>query len=142
MFLYALLAYTSLFFSCQTEPVPSQDPFETVVDRLIQKAEEEQSAINSIIKKSGNDYTIRQIEKIDNSTLGLYLGMETNFSNKEKQFSDVVVTCSDSGEFTVCSGSGMSQKVCVGKAIKKCFDNGECAEVCEQEILIIPPGIK
>lgn len=142
MFLYAFLVSASLLFSCQTEPVPSQNSFEAVVDRLIHEAEEERSAINAIIKKSGNDYTIRQIERIDNFTLGLYLGMETNFSNKEKQFSDVVVTCSDSGEFTVCSGSGMSQKVCVGKAIKKCFDNGECAEVCEQEILIVPPGIK
>ena len=56
---------------------------------------------------------------------------------------DVVVTCLDSVEFTVCSGNGGIRQIkCIGNAIEDCFNKGECAEVCNQEILIIPPGLR
>lgn len=142
MFVYSTLISFSFIVSCQTETAPIQDSLEFVVEELMIKAKKEQSAINTVIKKTGNVYTIGQIESIDNLALGLHLVMDTNISNKKLQFTDVVVTCSDSGEFTVCGGSGMSQKLCVAKAIKDCFNEGECAEVCEQEMLIIPPDIK
>lgn len=143
MFVYSFLASISFLISCQTEPASAQDSLETIVEELVLKAEKEQSAVNATIKKTGDYYSLELVENIEPLALGLYLGMETNFSDKNNQLTDVVITCVESGEFTVCSGNGgMGQMRCVGKAIKACFDKGECAEVCNQEILIIPPGLK
>ena len=75
--------------------------------------------------------------------LDLYLEMKTNYPNKENQMTDVVVTCVDSGEFTVCSGNGgIRQLRCIANAVQLCFEKGECAEVSNQEILIIPPWLR
>ena len=128
--------------SCQVEENSIQNSLESVIENLIQKAKEENDILIATIRKNGNYYMIESIKDVDEITAGLYLGMKSNISGKIG-FTDIVVTCVDSGDTTVCSGNGgLSQQRCVGKAIAACFDNGECAEVCEQEILIIPPGIK
>lgn len=88
-------------FSCQSESVASQDSLNAIVAQLIVKAENEKSAINATIKKSGEHYSLELVENVDNFTLALYLEMKTNYPNKENQMTDVVVTCVDSGEFTV-----------------------------------------
>ena len=143
MIIYSFLIWIPFMFSCQSESVASQDSLNAIVAQLIVKAENEKSAINAIIKKSGEHYSLELLENVDNFTLALYLEMKTNYPNKENQMTDVVVTCVDSGEFTVCSGNGgMGQLRCIAKAVQLCFEKGECAEVCNQEILIIPPGLR
>ena len=143
MIIYSFLVWIPFMFSCQSESVASQDSLNAIVAQLIVKAENEKSAINATIKKSREHYSLELVENVDNFTLGLYLGMKTNYSNKENQMTDVVVTCVDSGEFTVCSGNGGIRQIkCIANAIEDCFNKGECAEVCNQEILIIPPGLR
>jgi len=143
MLVYSFLITFTFIVSCQTEPTSIQDSLEPIVEELVVKAGKEQSAINATIKKSGDHYSLVFDENIEPFAVALYLEMKTNFSEKNSQLTDVIVTCVESGEFTVCSGNGgMGQMRCIGKAIKDCFDKGDCAKVCNKEILIIPPGIK
>lgn len=79
MIIYSFLIWIPFIFSCQSESVASQDSLNAIVAQLIVKAENEKSAINATIKKSGEHYSLELVENVDNFSLGLYLGMKTNY---------------------------------------------------------------
>jgi len=137
------------------ESLETQDLNEIALVNLSKKLEAMELDLNNAenmmavvfdIRFEDEEFEIENIKYMNEFEYGFVQGFNNDSnqisSTPSNEIGDVKVSCGADGEsITVCPklkglGAGIRQARCVGEAVQKCLENGDCAEVCSAQAIM------
>lgn len=135
-----VVALCFLAFSCsEDENLTSETQEFKSMDLLLETmnntAKENNKPITFDIVFTNDVFSVNNINVVDTFEEEFALGFA---KNGDPQPGDVTITCTDDPDNpTVCPG-GEGQGSCVGSAVIKCLNKGECSTVCPVMATLVP----